>query len=688
MRAAAEPGDPLPPAPPPRPLTPALILTEQALAAAVEDLLAHDSFVVDVETIGGLNPLRNEVTWIALRTDAAVHVIPLRHPNGVMLTEEITRREYDPSTRRPRKDNPGRLTRGKIRSVRHPATFGPPPKQLRPDIVFDALRPVFWSDRLIINQNLRYDLKSMAKYWGHEIPPGPYADTQVGTHLLDEDRIQKGLKPVTCDYYLGTRANDKELRQSFYPEMGKAGVEHFSLQAAARYCVQDVTFTYRLHHRNMAAMEAEGLLDAWQLDMDLYGTLMRMEYFGVEIDLDAVRDLDADLTASITQLETEAATITGVRFPLSNINEKKKWLFTPKEEGGQGLTPLGYTKTKLPQLNEEALTKFAEKNKLAGIFLEHGKKQKLQTAFVTPFLSGELLDGGRVRTQLNLARTDTGRLSSSEPNLQQIPARSELGKVFRKAFVAPKGYDLVVADYSQIELRVAAYVAGDSEMIRVLSTGEDIHRAAVSGALQKPIEEVTDEERSVIGKVVNFLIIYGGGAKKLQKSVKRPLEECEEIIENYFKTFTQLQPMKARILTEAVKRGDRERPKTRPPYVLIPPTNRRRRLPGLFSSDEYEVFRAQRQAVNAVIQGFAANIMKTALIDVDAALQAQGSGARLLLTVHDEVIIEAPQSESQAVYDLVLDVMGDVSSPTGGPALGPVPLVAEGGIGHTWVDAK
>lgn len=664
------------------------MLTQGQLDGVIADLMAHDSFVVDVETIGGLNPLRNEVTWIGLRTDRQVHVIPLRHPNGHMLTAETTRKEYDPSTRRPRKDNPKRLTRGKIHNVHYPATFGPPPKQLRPDVVFDALRPVFFSDRLKINHNLRYDLRTMAKYWDGEIPPGPYADTQVGVHLVDENLIQKGLKPVTRGYYLGNRANDHKAAQAFYPEMGKAGVELFSLTEAARYVVQDVTFTHRLHRRNMAAIHQQGMLGAWELDMELYGVLMRMEHAGVEIDIDAVAELDRLLTQEITQIEIDAARITGVKFSLTNINEKKRFLFTPKAEGGQGLKPFNYTKNGSPQLNEEALRKLAEKNELASLFLEHGKKEKLHAAFVKPFLSGDLLDGGRVRTHLNLARTDTGRLSSSDPNLQQIPVRSELGKAFRKAFVAPAGYDLVVADYSQIELRVAAYVAQDPEMIRVLSTGEDIHRAAVAGALQKPLEEVTDEERSIIGKVVNFLIIYGGGAKKLQKSVQRPLDECEEIIANYFKTFSRLEPMKARIISEALERGDRERPKTNPPFVVVPPTGRRRRLPGLFSPDEYEVFRAQRQAVNVVIQGFAANIMKMALVEVDTALAEAGSGARVLLTVHDEVMIEAPQSESEDVYNLTIDVMNGISGPDGQPILGPVPLLAEGGVGHTWVDAK
>lgn len=657
----------------------------------MDDLLAHDSFVVDVETIGGLNPLRNEVTWVGLATDAAVHVIPLRHPNGDQLTEACARREYDPTTRRPLKRDPSKLTKGTVRTVRHPATFSPPPRQLRPDVVFDALRPVFFSDRLKVNHNLKYDLRTMAKYWGGEIPPGPYADTLVSTHLVDENLIQKGLKPVTRKYYLGRRASDHAVAQAFYPEMGKAGVELFSLVEASRYVVQDVTFTRRLHRRNMEILREEDLLAAWELDMALYGVIMDMEHTGITIDVPSVEELDRHLSAEMKVYETEAARITGVRFELSNINEKKHFLFgDPKTvKGGQGVKPLSYTqKTKEPQLNQDSLAKFAEKVPLAQVFLDHGEMMKLRSAFVTPFLEDDILDQGRVRTRLNLHSTVTGRLSSAEPNLQQIPARSELGKVFRKCFVAAPGKSLVVADYSQIELRVAAYVAQDPEMIRVLSSGEDIHRAAAAGALQKDVEDVTDEERSIVGKVVNFLIIYGGGPKKLQKSVKRPLEECEEIIANYFKTFTRLEPMKARIIMEAVAAGDRERPHRFPPYVVIPPTGRRRRLPDLYSDDQWDVFRAQRQAVNAVIQGMAANIMKMALVDVDAALRDEGADARILLTVHDEIIMEAPQSEAQGVYDLTIDVMNSVTLPDGSPILGKVPLLAEGGVGHTWVEAK
>jgi DNA polymerase-1 len=689
--ATAEPGDPLPAAPPARALRPELVLTQDQLQVVVEDLLAHDSFVVDVETIGSLNPLRNEVTWIGLATDAAVHVIPLRHPHGDRLTEACVRREYDPTTRRPLRRDPTKLTKGTVKTVRHAATFSPPPRQLRPDVVFAALRPVFFSDRLKVNHNLKYDLRTMAKYWGGEIPPGPYADTLVSTHLVDENLIQKGLKPVTRKYYLGRQASNHQLANAFYPEMGKAGVELFSIAEAARYVAQDVTFTRRLDRRNMEIIEAEGLTPAWELDMALYGVIMGMEHAGVTIDVPAVEDLDRHLSGEMKLYETEAARITGVRFELSNINEKKHFLFgDPKTvKGGQGLKPLGYTKkNKDPQLDQDGLKKFAEKNPLAQVFLDHGEMMKLRSAFVTPFLEGDILDGGRVRTRLNLHSTVTGRLSSAEPNLQQIPARSELGRVFRKCFVASPGKDLVVADYSQIELRVAAHVAQDPEMIRVLSSGEDIHRAAAAGALQKPFEEVTDEERTIVGKVVNFLIIYGGGPKKLQKSVKRPLDECEEIISNYFKTFTRLEPMKTRIILDAVASGDRERPHRFPPYVVIPPTGRRRRLPDLYSDDQWDVFRAQRQAVNAVIQGMAANIMKMALVDVDVALKEEGSNARILLTVHDEIILEAPQDEAKAVYDLTIDVMNSVTLPDGSPILGKVPLLAEGGIGQTWVEAK
>jgi DNA polymerase-1 len=164
------------------------------------------------------------------------------------------------------------------------------------------------------------------------------------------------------------------------------------------------------------------------------------------------------------------------------------------------------------------------------------------------------------------------------------------------------------------------------------------------------------------------------------------LDECEEIISNYFQTFSRLEPMKARIIKQAIENGDRQSPVRNPPYVVVPPTGRRRRLPGLFSDNDYEVFRAQRQAVNVVIQGFAANIMKMALLDVDEALTE--SGARVLLTVHDEIMIEVPESEAQDVYDLTIKVMNGIVGLDGKPVLGKVPLLAEGGIGDTWVDAK
>lgn len=687
-KTVVEPGEAIPLAPPARRDNPMVVLTADQLAEVVADLESHDSFVVDIETIGGLNPIRNEVTWIALSTDKAVHLIPINHPNGAVVTDVCRRQEYNLATRRPLKRDPSQMTMGTPHTVTHPATFAPPPKQLRPDVVFAALRPIFFSDRLIINHNLKYDLHSMAKYWGGELPPGPYADTLVGIHLLDESRLQKGLKPVTREWYLGIKSSDREAAQKFYPEMGKAGVENFSLADAARYCAQDVTFTHRLYRRIMRVMADEDLLAAWDLDMSLYGPLMGMEQAGIMIDKGAVSRLDDHLALEVKQLEVDVARICGVKFPLTNLAAKRKYLFGPVSEGGQGLKPLGQTPKGLDKLDAGILAKYADTNELAALFKTHTELAKLHTAFVKPFSKGDILDGGRVRTRFNLHRTDTGRLSSSEPNLQQIPVRSDLGKSFRECFVADqsKGRILVVADYSQIELRVAAHVSGDPEMVRVLSTGEDIHRAAAAGALQKPMEDVTDEERSVVGKVVNFLIIYGGGAKKLQQSVHRPLQECEDIINSYFEAFGGLQRMKSQIIHDAVRNGDRSSPTMHPPYVVIPPTGRRRRLPGLFSDNEYDVQRAQRQAVNAVIQGFAANIMKMALVDVSKSVCS--GDTRMLLTVHDEIVVETSVDKSEEVLAQLLHVMGNVSLGDGTPVLGKVPLLAEGGIGYTWVSAK
>lgn len=254
----------------------------------------------------------------------------------------------------------------------------------------------------------------------------------------------------------------------------------------------------------------------------------------------------------------------------------------------------------------------------------------------------------------------------------------------RSAFVCDPGHLLVVADYDQIELRCAAALSGDPEMIRVFQEGLDIHAEATSAMLQKPVEDVTKSERQ-LGKTVNFGTLYGAGAWKIAQTAGVSEEEAQEFLDLFDKRFAGLAAWKASLITEARKNGE-PNSSLNPPYVSIPPFGRRRRLVDLWSVDKYARARAERQVVNSVVQGFAAYIMKMALIDLYEAIK-RGAPVRMLLTVHDELVTEGPVEQIEEVRDLVVSTMEGVKVGDA-PILGPVPLTADAKIAPRWSEGK
>lgn len=673
----------------PRPkVTPKMVLTEDDLGNVVADLEQTDLLVIDVETVNGLDPLTNLVTWVGLGTGTHVHLIPMGHPNGDLRVPAHVAEVPDMSTVRPYKNNPEKFTKPKMNKVKVPARFYPAPRQLRPDMVMEALGPFLFSEKITkVGHNLGYDLKSLRKYFRGKPIPGPYYDTLVASHVCNENIPAFTLKNLTSEYYLGPRGRKAEVRDAYYPNLGK-DINAYSISDIARYLAKDISYTRWLMGRTSDQMYSEGLEDAFRLEMDLFPVLMDMEYTGVHVDQSRVRQLKEELEKSIHDLEVEAWTITGVQFELTNNNRKREFLFElPKSEGGQKLPVRGRTKTGMAKVDADTLKEFKSSNRLVEVFLEYSELSKLLTSFVEKFASGEILYEGKVHTSFKQHGTVTGRLSSAQPNLQQIPAHSEIGKLFREAFSSSKGRKIVCADYDQIELRCMAYISGDKEMTRLFRDGEDIHRGAAAGAFGIDFEDVTDEQRSV-GKTVNFLIGYGGGAAKLASEIGRPANECQKIIDRYYERFPGLARMKADIIRMAAQTGSRENPDRHPPYIEIPPFGRRRRVPGLFSPDEFVRFKAQRQVVNAVIQGFASNIMKLAMIKLSSVLEEADVGAQLVLTVHDEVLVDAEESSADEVYSLVVEAMQGVRL-ADGPILGTeIPLLASGGVGDNWVEAK
>lgn len=653
--------------------SPLVVRTKSDLDAAVQHVSQFDTFVVDVETTIA-HPKVNTVLWVGLAVPDRVVLIPMGHPLGRLISPATSEMVLPPEEERPvLKD--GSLSKRKVRRT-VPPVFGDPGKQLRPDVVFEALRPLLFSDRTKVGHNIKFDLESIAKYYG-AVPPGPYVDTVILTHVLDENLPRFGLKDLVMDW-LRVPPNPK-VRAEFYPNLGKRGVHEQPFDEVARYLAKDVWYTLLYYRRHLPLVLGQpDLSHTFDMEMSLYPVLLDMELTGIRIDTAALMEKGDQLRSERKYLEHQVWTLCGEQFPLSNPTDKRRWLFGTKASGGQGLKPLSYTEKKQePRLDQATLEHYAPTNDLARYMLEWSEKDKVIGTFIDG-LSSKLVDD-RLHTSFKQHGTVTGRLSSANPNLQQIPR----GDMIRETFVADSGCLLVVADYDQVELRCAAYLSQDPSMIEVFQKNRDIHSQAASAMLGVPLEDVTPEQRQV-GKTQNFGTLYGAGPGKIAQVANCSLEQAEQFIDRYFQEFSGLAAWKVDMIMRARKTGRRD-DAGKIPYASIPPFGRRRRLPGLFSSDLKERSRAERQVINSIVQGFAANIMKLAMIDLHR--RVQGLPYQILLNVHDELVVQAPEESVEDARRLVVECMESVTY-NGVPVLGPVPLTADGGIGKSWAEAK
>lgn len=660
-------------------LTPHLIRTPEELAEAVHHLRKFDEFVVDIEApqVEGYEfpyPKINTVTWVGFAVADRVVLIPMGHTVGRMLEPARVEMIAPPNIedRRVLKDG----TRSKAKTYRQhiPAVYADPGPQLTPDVVFEALRPVFFSDALKIGHNLKFDLESIAKYYDDLIPPGPYFDTTVATHVIDENLVKYDLKGLVMDWL---RVKGKDARKAFYPNLGKT-VEHEPIDEVAQYLAMDVwrDLIFSRATRRMLAAE-QGLLDVLQIEMDLYGPLMEIEMFGVHVDVPMLMERGKKLEEERDAITEKVWDICGQPFDLTNANMKRHFMFdTGPGPGCQGLKPLSYTeKTNTAQINRAVLEHYQDTNELARLLLEWSDKEKVISTFISG-MSSKLIDG-RLHTSYKQHATKTGRLSSSQPNLQQIPR----GTMIRDCFLADEGCSFVVADYDQVELRCVAYLAQDETMIEVFQQGLDIHAEAAAAMLQIPIEQVTPEQRAM-GKTQNFGTLYGAGPDKIATVAGVNLKRAEEFIELYYERFAGLSAWKVRVLKEARANGQVG---TSVPYTIIPPVGRRRRLPDLFSMDFGKRMRAERQVVNSIVQGFAGYVNKLAVIDLTENLYT--TTGHIVLNVHDEIVVQAPDEHAEKIKEILTATMEGVRY-EGEPILGSVPLTAEAGIAKRWSEAK
>lgn len=402
-----------------------------------------------------------------------------------------------------------------------------------------------------------------------------------------------------------------------------------------------------------------------EIERPLLSVLVRMEETGILLDVEFLHAMARELNAEIRRLEEEIFELAGERFNLGSPQQLGILLFEKL-----GLPVLKRTqKTKSYSTGAEILDELAARGyPIAERILRHRELTKLQSTYVEA-LPGMVALDGRIHTRFNQAVAATGRLSSANPNLQNIPVRTEIGQRIRRAFVAPAGHQLVIADYSQIELRILAHIAEDPTLVAAFEAGEDIHRATAATVLGVDPDLVTPEQRRA-AKVINFGILYGMSAFGLAANLKIPQKEADRFIREYLERF----PGVRRYIEETEGSAEREG-KVETLYGRV------RWLPDIQSKNRNLRENAKRMAINARIQGTAADLLKLAMIAVDARLAKEYPAVRLLLTVHDELVFEVPEADAERVALIVKEEMEGVARLR-------VPLVVDTGHGASWYEAK
>jgi len=603
-----------------------------------------------------LDPIRNNVFWIGIATQGHSWAIPMGHPNGSII-EPAERGDGStvppPGYRALLKSGKESMAKAKYYK---PAVYSPPPPQLSPSQVFEALRPIFFSDIVKIGHNVKFDARSIRKYFGGSLPPGPYLDTMLLQHVLNENLSEYSLDHLISHNFESFKAYHKD---------GKLGaiISETSFTQALRYVHLDVRWTWNLYkslYRKVVAVPE--LLNSLRQDMEVLRVLMEMEDNGIPVNQRSMTVLGKQLENRLNDLLVSMMDYAPPGFNPDSSKHKQQLLFNKKREGGLGLKPVKTTPGGSASVDEESLRKLETKHPVVPMLLEWAETKKLVSTYVDGLLPK--LNKSRLHPSFHLHRTATGRLSSSNPNLQNIPRDSSV----RGLFVAPEGYELLVADYDQIELRVMCMFSGDKKMSEFFLTGADIHSGAAALVLGKPVTEVTSEERQ-LGKGVNFLTAYGGGPQKLARTTGIDEEHARHVIDQYYKQFSGITKWKQSVIAEGRAKG----------YVQTL-SGRRRHLSDLVSTDPALRSRAERQAVNAVVQGSAADICKKAMVDVYNDLTPLG--ANILVQVHDELVVLVEKDQVDRLLDKLVSSMGD------GVTYNGIPLKVSCHSAISWAEAK
>ena len=525
----------------------------------------------------------------------------------------------------------------------------------------DLFRPLYESTQILkVGQNLKYDLNVLARY-GVELR-APMFDTMLA-HYVVQPELRHNMDYL-AEVYLGYRTI--HIEELIGPK-GKAQKNMADLPPADvyAYACEDADVTLRLMAQLEAEMERGGVTAVFRdIEMPLMPVLARMERNGVRLDTDALAETGRLFQSRMEQLEAEIYQLAGHPFSITSPRQVGVVLFDElrlserarKTKGGQYST------------SEEVLESLRTRHPIVEKILAHRGLKKLLGTYVDALPRLVNPETGHIHTSFNQAVTATGRLSSSNPNLQNIPVRGDDGREIRKAFVPEPGCIFFSADYSQIELRIMAHLSGDEHLIQDFREGKDIHAATAARIFKKPLEAITRDERRK-AKTANFGIIYGISAFGLAERMEVSRTEAKELIDNYFATYPMVRDYMRESVEQARRRGYIE--------TLF---HRRRYLPDINSANAVVRGYAERNAVNAPIQGTAADIIKRAMVGIDRRLAEEKLRSKMILQVHDELNFSVLPEELDRVRRIVVEEM------EGACALS-VPLLADCGEGRNWLEA-
>lgn len=535
------------------------------------------------------------------------------------------------------------------------------PAQLPMQQVLDALRPALQDPaKKKLGQHGKYDLHVLRR---HGVAVQGYRDdTMLESFVLNSTATRHDMDSLALRYlgYSTIKFEDVAGKGAKQIPFSQVGIDE-----ASRYAAEDADITLRLHHALQPQLLAEPALDSVyrNIEMPLVPVLASIEANGVRIDTDELRRQSQDLSSRMLAAQQKATELAGRSFNLDSPKQLQAVLFDELKLPAVVKTPKGQ-----PSTNEEALEAIADQHELPRVILDYRRLAKLRSTYTDKLQEMVNPDTGRVHTSYHQSGAATGRLSSSDPNLQNIPIRTEDGRRIRRAFVAPEGFQLLAADYSQIELRIMAHLSEDPGLVRAFEQGADVHRATAAEVFGRTLEEVTPNERRA-AKAINFGLMYGMSAFGLARNLGIDRGQAQDYVALYFSRYPGVRDFMERMRQQARDQGYVE--------TLF---GRRLYLNDIHARNQGLRAGAERAAINAPMQGTAADIIKRAMVDVDQWLRDSGAPARMILQVHDELVFE---TESSFVEDLRLQVVARMSQ----AAKLRVPLVVDTGFGNNWDEA-